>query len=181
MLYIGIDLGTSAAKLLLVDEAGRVINTVTHAYPLHFPQPGWSEQDPAHWWEACLKGVPELIADVDPAQIRGIGVGGQMHGLVALDQADNVIRPAILWNDGRTAKEVEYLNETVGRETLSKHTANIAFAGFTAPKLLWMRANEPELFRRMEKIMLPKDYLVYCLTGVHATDYSDASDRKSVV
>ena len=175
MLYIGIDLGTSAAKLLLVDEAGKVRNEVTKEYPLEFPQPGWSQQAPSDWWQAVLTGVPELIAGVDAAEVRGIGVGGQMHGLVVLDKDDHVIRPAILWNDGRTAKEVDYLNETVGRETLSKYTANIAFAGFTAPKLLWMKANEPELLARIEKIMLPKDYLVYCLTGVHATDYSDAS------
>ena len=175
MLYIGIDLGTSAAKLLLVDEAGQVRKEVTKEYPLEFPQPGWSQQAPADWWRAVLIGVPELISGVDASEVKGIGVGGQMHGLVALDKADEVIRPAILWNDGRTAKEVDYLNETIGRETLSRYTANIAFAGFTAPKLLWMKANEPELFAHIEKIMLPKDYLVYCLTGVHATDYSDAS------
>ena len=175
MLYIGVDLGTSACKLLLVDEAGQVRNTVTWEYPLSFPRPGWSEQDPAHWWKALLEGVPALLNGFDASQVKGIGCGGQMHGLVALDGADRVLRPAILWNDGRTAKEVDYLNETVGRDKLSKYTANIAFAGFTAPKLLWMQANEPDLFGRIEKIMLPKDYLVYRLTGVHATDYSDAS------
>lgn len=175
MLYIGIDLGTSACKLLLVDEAGQVRNIVTKEYPLSFPHPGWSEQKPADWWSACLEGIPELIDGFDAGEIKGIGLGGQMHGLVALDSEDRVIRPAILWNDGRTAKEVDYLNETIGREKLSQYTANIAFAGFTAPKLLWMRENEPELFGRIEKIMLPKDYLVYRLTGVHATDYSDAS------
>ena len=175
MLYIGIDLGTSACKLLLVDEAGQVQNTVTKEYPLSFPRPGWSEQDPAHWWNAALEGIPALLEGFDAGQVRGIGCGGQMHGLVALDGQDQVLRPAILWNDGRTAKEVDYLNETIGRDKLSQYTANIAFAGFTAPKLLWMRANEPELFAKIEKIMLPKDYLVYRLTGVHATDYSDAS------
>ena len=175
MLYIGIDLGTSACKLLLVDEAGQVRNTVTRDYPLAFPRPGWSEQDPAHWWSAVLEGVPELLSGFDANEVKGIGCGGQMHGLVALDGADSVLRLAILWNDGRTAKEVDYLNEAVGRDKLSQYTANIAFAGFTAPKLLWMRANEPELFAKIEKIMLPKDYLVYHLTGVHATDYSDAS------
>ena len=114
MLYIGIDLGTSASKFLLVDEVGRVLNTVTKEYPLSFPRPGWSEQDPAHWWQACLAGVPELLAGFDAKQVAGIGVGGQMHGLVALDAAGNVLRPAILWNDGRTAAQVDYLNETVG-------------------------------------------------------------------
>ena len=107
--------------------------------------------------------------------VAGIGCGGQMHGLVALDGQDRVIRPAILWNDGRTAKQTEDLNQRIGKETLSKYTANIAFAGFTAPKLLWMREEEPENFARIEKIMLPKDYLSYCLSGVHCTDYSDAS------
>lgn len=175
MLYIGIDLGTSASKFLLVDEVGRVLNTVTKEYPLSFPRPGWSEQDPAHWWQACLAGVPELLAGFDAKQVAGIGVGGQMHGLVALDAAGNVLRPAILWNDGRTAAQVDYLNETVGNNKLSAWTGNIAFAGFTAPKLLWMRQNEPDLFARIAKILLPKDYLVYRLTGVHATDYSDAS------
>ena len=175
MLYIGIDLGTSASKFLLVDEVGRVLNTVTKEYPLSFPHPGWSEQDPAHWWQACLAGVPELLAGFDAKQVAGIGVGGQMHGLVALDAAGNVLHPAILWNDGRTAAQVDYLNETVGNDKLSAWTGNIAFAGFTAPKLLWMRQNEPDLFARIAKILLPKDYLVYRLTGVHATDYSDAS------
>lgn len=175
MLYIGIDLGTSASKFLLVDEVGRVLNTVTKEYPLSFPRPGWSEQDPAHWWQACLAGVPELLAGFDAKQVAGIGVGGQMHGLVALDAAGNVLHLAILWNDGRTAAQVDYLNETVGNDKLSAWTGNIAFAGFTAPKLLWMRQNEPDLFARIAKILLPKDYLVYRLTGVHATDYSDAS------
>ena len=175
MFYIGIDLGTSAVKLLLVDEGGSVVREVTKEYPLSFPRPGWSEQEPADWWSAVLAGVPELVSGVDAGSVRGIGLGGQMHGLVALDKDDSVIRPAILWNDGRTAKETDYLNETVGREKLSTYTANIAFAGFTAPKLLWVRENEPDNFARISKIMLPKDYLVYKMTGVHATDYSDAS------
>lgn len=175
MLYIGIDLGTSACKFLLVDDNGAVQNTVTKEYPLFFPHPGWSEQNPADWWNACLAGIPELLDGFDAAEVAGVGAGGQMHGLVALDEHDNVLRPAILWNDGRTAEEVDYLNNTVGKAELSRCTANIAFAGFTAPKLLWMRKHEPELFARIAKIMLPKDYIVYKLTGVHATDVSDAS------
>ncbi len=175
MFYIGIDLGTSAVKLLLVDEGGSVVREMTKEYPISFPRPGWSEQEPADWWNAVLAGVPELVSGVDAKEVRGIGLGGQMHGLVALDKDDSVIRPAILWNDGRTAKETDYLNEVIGRDRLSQYTANIAFAGFTAPKLLWMRENEPENFARISKIMLPKDYLVYKMTGVHATDYSDAS------
>ncbi len=175
MYYIGIDLGTSSIKLLLVDETGQIWHTVTREYPLLFPQPGWSEQEPAHWWQAVREGIPTLLQGFDAAKVAGIGAGGQMHGLVALDEADQVIRPAILWNDGRTFQEVDYLNDTIGRERLSALTANIAFAGFTAPKLLWMRRNEPENFRRIRRIMLPKDYINYKLTGVHCCDYSDAS------
>ena len=175
MLFIGIDLGTSAVKLLLMDEAGDIKNVVSKEYPLSFPKPGWSEQAPENWWNACLEGIPELIRDADAADIAGIGAGGQMHGLVVLDENDNVIRPAILWNDGRTAKQVDYLNHEIGKDKLSQWTANIAFAGFTAPKILWMKENEPENFGRISKIMLPKDYINYKLTGVHACDYSDAS------
>ena len=175
MLYIGIDLGTSAVKLLLVDGEGRIQNVVSREYPLSFPQPGWSEQDPADWMKQTAEGIRELTADCDKSQIAGIGCGGQMHGLVALDKDDQVLRPAILWNDGRTAEEVNYLNETVGRDKLSQYTANIAFAGFTAPKLLWMRKHERPLFERIDKVMLPKDYINYMLTGVHCTDVSDAS------
>ena len=175
MLYIGIDLGTSAVKLLLMDGEGEIKNIVSREYPLEFPQPGWSQQAPEDWKKAVLEGVPELLRGFDASQVAGIGAGGQMHGLVVLDKDDNVIRPAILWNDGRTARQVDYLNNVVGKEKLSKLTANIAFAGFTAPKILWMRENEPELFAKIAKIMLPKDYINYILTGVHCTDYSDAS------
>ena len=114
-LYIGIDLGTSAMKLLLTDETGSILNTVTRDYPLHFPQPGWSEQDPADWWNACIMGIPELLSDFDQGKVAGIGVAGQMHGLVALDEQDEIIRPAILWNDGRTAEETEWLNTVIGK------------------------------------------------------------------
>ena len=175
MLYIGIDLGTSAVKLLLMDGEGSIQNIVSKEYPLEFPQPGWSQQAPEDWKKAVLEGIPELLTGFDASQVAGIGAGGQMHGLVVLDKDDNVIRPAILWNDGRTAKEVDYLNNEIGREKLSGLTANIAFAGFTAPKILWMKANEPALFAKIDKIMLPKDYINYVLTGVHCTDYSDAS------
>ena len=175
MLYIGIDLGTSAMKLLLMDATGRIQNVVSKEYPLEFPHPGWSQQKPEDWARALLEGIPELLRDFDGTQVAGIGAGGQMHGLVVLDEHDNVIRPAILWNDGRTAKQVDYLNNEIGKEKLSSLTANIAFAGFTAPKILWLKENEPENFARIAKIMLPKDYINYILTGVHACDYSDAS------
>ena len=175
MLYIGVDLGTSAVKLLLMQADGTIENIVSKEYPLSFPNPGWSEQNPSDWWQACVEGIRELVRDADKSQVAGISFGGQMHGLVALDDRDEVIRPAILWNDGRTVEETEYLNETVGREKLSQYTANIAFAGFTAPKILWMKKHEPELFARIAKIMLPKDYIAYKMTGVHCTDVSDAS------
>ena len=175
MYYIGIDLGTSAVKLLLVDEKGTIAGSVTKEYPLSFPQPGWSEQNPLDWWNAVVAGVNELLRPIDASEVKAIGCGGQMHGLVALDKNDDVIRPAILWNDGRTDKEVDYLNNEIGKSVLSARTANIAFAGFTAPKLLWMQNNEPENFARIQKIMLPKDYINYRLTGVHSCDYSDAS------
>lgn len=174
-LFIGIDLGTSAAKLLLMDDAGKIHNMVTKEYPLEFPQPGWSQQNPEDWRRALMEGIPELLKGFDAGLVSGIGAGGQMHGLVVLDDEDRVIRPAILWNDGRTARQTAFLNDQFGRERLSRLTANIAFAGFTAPKLLWMRENEPENFRRISKILLPKDYINYLLTGVHACDYSDAS------
>lgn len=175
MLYIGIDLGTSSVKLLLMDEKGNIKNIVSREYPLYFPKPGWSEQNPQDWYEQSIEGMKELLEGFDPKQVGGISFGGQMHGLVILDKEDQVIRPAILWNDGRTTKECRYLNEEIGKETLSAYTANIAFTGFTAPKLLWVKENEPENFARIEKIMLPKDYLAYRLTGVHCTDVSDAS------
>ena len=175
MLYIGVDLGTSAVKLLLMDENGKIHHIVSKEYPLYFPHPGWSEQKPEDWYTQSIQGMKELIQDCDKSQIAGISFGGQMHGLVVLDEQDQVIRPAILWNDGRTGKETDYLNEVIGKDKLSEYTANIAFAGFTAPKILWMKENEPENFAKIAKIMLPKDYLAYRLSGVHCTDYSDAS------
>ena len=175
MLYIGIDLGTSAVKLLLMDGNGEIKKIVSKEYPLFFPHPGWSEQNPEDWFEQSMNGLKELTAECDKSQIAGISFGGQMHGLVVLDEEDNVIRPAILWNDGRTGEETEYLNTVVGKETLSKYTANIAFAGFTAPKILWMKRHEPERFQKIKKIMLPKDYLAYRLCGTFCTDVSDAS------
>ena len=173
--YIGIDLGTSAMKLLLMDAAGNIHNAVMKEYPLEFPHPGWSQQNPEDWKKALFEGMPELLAGFDTSRVAGIGVGGQMHGLVVLDTDDNVIRPAILWNDGRTAKQVDFLNNKIGEDKLSAMTANIAFAGFTAPKILWMKENEPENFSKIAKIMLPKDYINCILTGVHSCDYSDAS------
>ena len=175
MYYIGIDLGTSAVKLLMMDESGKILNVVSKEYPLFFPHPGWSEQKPEDWYEKSMEGLKELTEGFDKSKVKGISFGGQMHGLVILDKDDNVIRPAILWNDGRTTKECDYLNNTIGKDKLSEYTANIAFAGFTAPKILWVKENEPENFAKIAKIMLPKDYIAYRLSGVHCTDVSDAS------
>ena len=175
MLYVGIDLGTSAVKLLLMDGEGKIQKIVSREYPLYFPHPGWSEQKPEDWYEQVMDGMKELIAEADKSQIAGISFGGQMHGLVILDKEDEVIRPAILWNDGRTYEECDYLNNVIGKEKLSEYTANISFTGFTAPKILWVKNKEPENFKRIAKIMLPKDYIAYKLTGVNCTDVSDAS------
>ncbi len=175
MLYIGVDLGTSSVKLILVDSEGNIKNTITKEYPLYFPNDGWSEQNPSDWYEKTMEGIKELIKDADKSLIKGISFGGQMHGLVILDKDDEVIRPAILWNDGRTVKENDYLNQVIGKDKLSSYTANISFTGFTAPKILWVKNNEPENFAKIKKLMLPKDYLAYKLTGVHSTDVSDAS------
>ena len=175
MNYIGIDLGTSSVKLVLMDTAGHIIANVSKSYPIDYPKAGWSEQNPYDWYDACMEGMKELLDGQDESTVGGISFGGQMHGLVILDKNDEVIRPAILWNDGRTTKQCEYLNEVIGRDKLSEYTANIAFAGFTAPKILWVKENEPDNFAKIDKIMLPKDYIAYRLTGVHCTDVSDAS------
>ena len=175
MYYIGIDLGTSAIKLLLMEGNGKICNIVSKEYPLSFPNPGWSEQNPYDWYDQMIAGIKELVNGFDTTKVAGISFGGQMHGLVILDENDNVIRPAILWNDGRTTEETDYLNNVIGKDKLSEYTANIAFAGFTAPKILWVKKHEPENFARIKKIMLPKDYLAYRLTGVFCTDVSDAS------
>ena len=175
MYYIGVDLGTSAVKLIMMEKDGKIVSSVSKEYPLYFPNPGWSEQKPEDWKKAVLEGLKELVKDFDATKVAGISFGGQMHGLVVLDENDNVIRPAILWNDGRTQKETDYLNNVIGKDVLSAETANIAFAGFTAPKILWMKANEPDNFAKIKKIMLPKDYIAYVLSGVFSTDYSDAS------
>lgn len=175
MLFVGIDLGTSAVKLLLMNEKGEIQKIANQEYPLYFPYPGWSEQNPTDWYDKTIDGLKELLSECDKSQVAGISFGGQMHGLVVLDEKDEMIRPAILWNDGRTEKQVEYLNQQIGKDKISQYTANIAFAGFTAPKILWMREEEPEQFERIHKIMLPKDYLAYRLSGAFVTDVSDAS------
>ena len=175
MLYIGADLGTSSVKLLLMDETGDIKKIVTREYPISYPQTGWAEQNPEDWYAGFVDGMKELVEDCDKSQIDGISFSGQMHGMVILDENDEVIRPAILWNDGRTQEECDYLNNEIGREKLSSYTANMALTGFTAPKILWVRKHEPENFAKIKKVMLPKDYVAYKLTDIHCTDVSDAS------
>ena len=174
-MYIGVDLGTSAVKLLAMSSAGEILKTVSVEYPISFPKSGWSEQKPEDWYDGTIKGIKLLLEGLDDTNVEGIGIGGQMHGLVILDENDDVIRPAILWNDGRTTAETDYLNNVIGKDKLSEYTGNIAFAGFTAPKVLWVKNNEPDNFAKIKKLMLPKDYIVYKFTGSYVSDYSDAS------
>ena len=169
--YIGIDLGTSACKGILTDRTGTVLAEHSVSYPVSTPHANWSEQEPADWYRAA-KEILSVLSKGKEEEIRGVGIAGQMHGLVMLDDQDEVIRPAILWNDGRSATETAYLN-SLG--TLPALTGNIAFPGFTAPKILWVKHHEPENFAKAKKICLPKDYLAYKLTGVFSTEYSDAA------
>jgi len=174
MLFIGLDLGTSGLKGTMLDEKGTVIDKITIAYSLSMPQIGYSEQDPLTWLNAAKEAIKKLSKGREK-DITGLSIAGQMHGLVLLDQNDQVIRPCILWNDGRSVEETDYLNTTIGEDVLLNHTGNIAFAGFTLPKLLWVKAHEPENYARIAKIMLPKDFIAYQLTGIFASDYSDLS------
>jgi xylulokinase len=175
MYFIGVDLGTSAVKTLLMDEKGTVVKVCAREYPLYIYDNGWSEQSPEDWFTYTTEALRELTDGIDSAAIESVSFSGQMHGLVMLDENDSVIRRAVLWNDQRTAKQCAYLNETVGRKALIDNTGNVALTGFTAPKILWVKENEPDNFARARKIMLPKDYIAYLLSGVFATDYSDAS------
>ena len=169
----GIDVGTSATKGLAITPDGEVIATEEAAYPLATPKPGWSEQDPEDWWRAT-ETVLEKLTNTAGAP-AGIGLSGQMHGLVALDSNDEVIRPAILWNDQRTQAECDEIEDTIGLQRLIALTGNRALTGFTAPKILWLRHHEPDNYKRIASVLLPKDYVRLRLTGEHATDVSDAS------
>ncbi len=175
MLLIGIDIGTSATKTVLFDETGAVLASHSEEYPMIQPQNGWAEQDPNDWVRAALVGLRAVCEGVEASEIAGIGLSGQMHGLVLLDDQNKVIRPAILWCDSRTDAQCETITRLVGKERLLAITASPALPGFTASKILWVRENEPENYVRAKKILLPKDYVRFCLTGVFATDVSDAS------
>ena len=173
-MYIGLDLGTSSLKGLLVDEKGKIIKSKSISYNVSYPKPLYSEQNPLDWLNATKSLLQSLSEGIED-RIKGISIAGQMHGLVLFDENDNVLRPCILWNDGRSKEECNYLNNEVGVDILKENTANIAFAGFTLPKLLWVYNNEPEIFKRINKIMLPKDYIIYSLTGKFVSDYSDSA------
>lgn len=174
---IGIDLGTSATKTVLFDSNGTIISSSSCEYDMQQPKNGWAEQDPIDWYNAAIKTLNEVIAksNVSSDDIVSIGISGQMHGLVMLDEANEVLRPAILWCDQRTGKECKELTESLGKETLINITANPALTGFTASKILWVKNNEPEIFEKCRHILLPKDYLRLRLTGEYATEVSDAS------
>jgi len=173
-LFIGGDLGTSALKLTLIDEKGRIIRSLSISYPVSYPLSGLSEQDAESYLEAFEKGIGELLKAEEKPDVMGLAIDGQMHGLVALDEKGEPLRKVILWNDSRSTEECRYLNETIGKEVLLAETGNIAYPGFTLPKILWMKNHEPNLYAKIAHVMLPKDYLVYRLTGEFSTDYSDA-------
>lgn len=172
-MYIGIDLGTTSVKLLLVSPNGEIINSITKEYQLYFPKENWVEQNPEEWVKATFQGIKELIEN-NKKEIKAISFSGQMHGMVVLDKGNKVIRPAILWCDQRTSVQCEELNNKY-KNKLVKYTGNKALTGFTAPKLLWLKENEPKNYKKIYKIMLPKDYLVFKLSGEYSTDVSDAS------
>ncbi len=174
-MFLGIDLGTSSVKILLANSDGEIIDSQSTEYPISYPKEGWAEQNPEDWWEGFKIVVKELGKRRDISKIEGMSFSGQMHGLVLLDENDEVIRPALLWNDGRTVKECEYLNNDIGMNKLISWTGNKALTGFTAPKVLWVKNNEPENFNKIAKIMLPKDYIQYKISGVFASDVSDNS------
>ncbi|MCA9058009.1 MAG: xylulokinase [Planctomycetaceae bacterium] len=176
--YLGIDIGTSGTKTLAISEDGKILASATEEYPLSSPRPGWSEQEPTDWWKASAQSVKRVMkaAKLKPADIGGIGLSGQMHGSVFLDKSGNVIRPALLWNDQRTAAECAEIEQRAGgRRALIRMVANPALTGFTAPKILWLRNNEPRNFDRTVQVLLPKDYVRYRMTGEFATEVSDAS------
>lgn len=177
MRYImGIDIGTSGLKCILIDEKGSVAASVTENYPLSVPKPGWSEQDPAHWRDAAGKAMRKAAGSVDKRDIIALGFSGQMHGLVALDKDDNVIRPAILWNDQRTQAECdEIIAAAGGLEGLLSYTNNTMLTGFTGGKILWLKKQEPDNFKSMKSFLMPKDYIRFLITGEKDTDVSDAS------
>ena len=174
MYLLGIDIGTSATKTVLFDHSGKPVSSASAEYPLYQPKNGWAEQEPADWWNAVCETAKKVVSGIDPREIDGIGLSGQMHGLVLLDQEDRVLRRSIIWCDQRTGAQAEKLNELIGEKGLIEITANPALTGFTAAKILWVKENEPQIWAKIAKIMLPKDYIRYMLNGEFATEVSDA-------
>jgi xylulokinase len=174
---IGIDASTTATKALLIDAQGEIVAVAATEYEYQTPYPLWSEQDPTLWWNGAVQSIRRVLQDsgADPAEVQGIGLTGQMHGLVLVDEAGEVLRPAILWNDGRTGKQCDEIREWLTKERLIRITGNDALTGFTAPKILWVMENEPEIFSRVYQMLLPKDYVRFKLTGEYATDKAGAA------
>lgn len=176
--FLGVDVGTSGTKTLAMQEDGTILSSATIEYPLYSPQPGWSEQDPEDWWQATIKSIRKVLktGKIKPADVKGIGLSGQMHGSVFLNKKHEVIRPALLWNDQRTAAECAEIEQRAGgRKKLIGLVSNPALTGFTAPKILWLRNHEPKNFDKTVQVLLPKDYIRFRLTGEFATEVSDAS------
>jgi len=174
---LALDISTTATKAVVVEAGGRILGVASSEYGFEVPRPGWSEQDPGSWWSAAVEAIGRVLAEtrVGPAQIEAVGLTGQMHGLVLLDGAGEVLRPAILWNDQRTAGQCDAIRAAIGRTHLIEVTGNDALTGFTAPKILWVRDAEPEVYRRTRSVLLPKDYVRFRLTGERATDVADGS------
>ena len=176
--YLGVDIGTSGTKTLAIKQDGTLLASATGEYPLSSPKPGWSEQEPEHWWQATVDSIQKVLQDgnIKADDVKGIGLSGQMHGSVFLDKNHKVIRPALLWNDQRTARECEEIESRAGgREQLIEMVANPALTGFTAPKILWLRNHEPHNFEKLVQVLLPKDYVRFRLTNEFASEVSDAS------
>src|SRR3990172_7173745 len=175
--FLGIDTSTTSSKALLIDETGEVIEVASSPHTLQTPKPLWSEQDPHEWWEAVLASIRSVLekADVGGERIAAVGLTGQMHGLVLLDKTGNVLRPAMLWNDQRTQAQCDTIHARIGKEKFIRITGNVALTGFTAPKILWVQENEPDVFAQARHLLLPKDYIRYRLTGGYAMDKADGA------
>ena len=175
--FLGIDTSTTSSKALLIDESGEVIAVASSPHTLQTPRPLWSEQDPREWWEAVSASIRSVLqqAGIGGERIGAVGLTGQMHGLVLLDEAGNVLRPAILWNDQRTQSQCDQIHARIGKERFIQITGNVALTGFTAPKVLWVKENEPEVYARGKHVLLPKDYIRYRLTGEYAMDKADGA------
>ena len=173
--YLGIDVGTTAIKALVVDESGSVVGDAEAAQGLSVPKPGWSEQNPSDWWKGTVEAVRAACDQAGVSEVAAIGLSGQMHSSVLLDESDEVLRPAMLWNDVRTTAQCRWITEKVGTDGLRRLVGNPALEGFTAPKLVWVRDDEPGVFERVRSVLLPKDYVRLLMTGEKVTEPSDAA------